>query len=113
MAMSACGGTATPEPEVAEPTASSATSEGAPVAATETSAETGGGSPDAAATDTPATTPVAPPLGKRAPCTLGQDQTCNGDPSVSAIWGKCTEGGTCECNAGFTLAPTGYCQPQK
>lgn len=57
--------------------------------------------------------PPAPPAGKRAPCTLGQDQTCNGDPSVSALWGKCLPTGTCECNPGFELSPAGYCQPAK
>jgi hypothetical protein len=72
-----------------------------------------------AACSSPAATPAqapeptaAPPTGKRAPCTLGQDQTCNGDPKVSALWGRCTESGVCECNAGFELHPSGYCQPK-
>lgn len=52
-----------------------------------------------------------PATGKRAPCTLGADQTCNEDPSVSALWGKCTEQGTCVCNPGFVLGPGGYCRP--
>ena len=56
--------------------------------------------------------PAHAPSGKRAPCTFGADQTCNEDPRVSAIWGRCTEQGTCECNAGFELAPSGYCRSQ-
>jgi len=61
--------------------------------------------------------PVAPssteaPAGKRPPCTLGADQTCNADPSVSALWGHCTELGVCECREGFVLNPLGTCQPQ-
>jgi hypothetical protein len=56
--------------------------------------------------------PVAsPPAGKRAPCTVGADQTCNEDPSVSSLWGRCTEAGTCECKSGFELSPSGYCRP--
>jgi len=52
----------------------------------------------------------APPRGKRAPCT--SDQSCNRDPSVSALWGRCLkDSGVCECNAGFELHPGGYCQP--
>ncbi|MEI9952959.1 MAG: hypothetical protein WDO74_29280 [Pseudomonadota bacterium] len=78
-----------------------------------------------AATETPAqvsaapvTTPTdgapvpspAPPRGKRSPCT--SDQSCNRDPSVSALWGHCMkDSGVCECNAGFELHPGGYCQP--
>lgn len=48
---------------------------------------------------------------KRAACSFGQDQTCNADPSVSALWGHCTELGTCECREGFVLSPSGYCRP--
>lgn len=51
-----------------------------------------------------------PPQGKRAACV--RDQDCNGNPSVSALYGRCiTETGVCECNPGFTLHPGGYCQP--
>jgi len=57
--------------------------------------------------------PATPPTAKRAPCTFGADQTCNGDPRISSFWGRCTEHGTCECNPGFELSPTGYCQPQQ
>jgi hypothetical protein len=55
--------------------------------------------------------PVTVPAGKRAPCSFGADQTCNADPSVSALWGRCTELGVCECNAGFVLDPRGSCEP--
>jgi hypothetical protein len=57
----------------------------------------------------PAAPPSAPPAaGKRAPC--GNDQSCNDDETVSALWGKCTALGTCECVAGFELNPRGRCQ---
>jgi hypothetical protein len=59
----------------------------------------------------PSDSPPASSEGKRAPCTLGADQTCNEDPSVSALWGRCTELGVCECQAGFALSPRGRCQP--
>ena len=62
----------------------------------------------AQASEAPA--PAHAPSGKRAACTFGADQTCNEDPRVSAIWGHCTEHGTCECNAGFELGPSGYCR---
>jgi hypothetical protein len=65
-------------------------------------------SPDAPAA--PGSDPAAP-SGKRAPCTLGADQTCNADPAVSALWGRCTELGVCECQDGFELNPSGRCQP--
>jgi hypothetical protein len=52
--------------------------------------------------------PSAPPAGKRAPC--ANDQSCNGDESVSALWGKCTALGVCECKPGFELNPRGRCQ---
>lgn len=56
----------------------------------------------------PATTGSAEPAGKRAPC--ANDQSCNDDESVSALWGKCTPLGTCECAPGFELNPRGRCQ---
>lgn len=59
----------------------------------------------------PAEAPPAPAAGKRAPCTFGADQTCNEDPKVSSLWGKCTEQGVCVCNEGFELSPGGYCRP--
>lgn len=52
--------------------------------------------------------PSAPASGKRAPCAT--DQSCNDDESVSALWGKCTALGVCECKAGFELNPRGRCQ---
>lgn len=52
--------------------------------------------------------PAAAPAGKRAPCTT--DQTCNEDEAVSALWGKCTPLGVCECQPGFELNPRGRCQ---
>jgi len=55
--------------------------------------------------------PSEEPTAKRTPCTLGADQTCNEDPKVSALWGKCTEQGVCVCNPGFELGPGGYCRP--
>lgn len=51
------------------------------------------------------------PQGKRAACTFGRDETCNGDPAISALWGRCTPLGTCECSPGFELAPSGFCRP--
>ncbi|HEY0469734.1 MAG TPA: hypothetical protein VGC79_36340 [Polyangiaceae bacterium] len=63
-----------------------------------------------AASDSASTPSPAPPRGKRSPCTT--DQSCNRDPSVSALWGRCLkDSGVCECNAGFELHPGGYCQP--
>jgi hypothetical protein len=91
--------TAVPESTAGAP------SEPAPVAPAEAS-------PEPSAPSAPEPAPPRP-AGKRAPCTLGQDQTCNGDPSVSALWGKCLPSGTCECKPGFELAPAGYCQPVK
>lgn len=57
----------------------------------------------------PPAPPGAPPASsKRPPCT--NDQSCNDDEAVSALWGKCTPLGTCECVAGFELNPRGRCQ---
>ena len=56
----------------------------------------------------PAPTPSGPIAGKRAPC--ANDQSCNDDESVSALWGKCTPLGVCECKPGFELNPRGRCQ---
>jgi hypothetical protein len=54
--------------------------------------------------------PVAAPHGKRAPC--ANDQSCNENPAVSALWGRCTEMGICECNPGFERSPTSdLCRP--
>jgi hypothetical protein len=52
--------------------------------------------------------------GKRAPCTFGADQSCNEDPSVSSLWGRCTEYGVCECHPGFELSPeSALCRPAR
>jgi hypothetical protein len=56
----------------------------------------------------PAALPSGVPAGKRAPC--ANDQSCNDDETVSALWGRCTALGTCECVAGFELNPRGRCQ---
>jgi len=61
---------------------------------------------EAASSQAPSAPP--PPAGKRAPC--ASDQSCNDDESVSALWGKCTALGTCECVAGFELNPRGRCE---
>jgi hypothetical protein len=66
--------------------------------------------PEATASDSLPEASSAPAAGKRSACTT--DQSCNRDPSVSALWGHCAKDrGVCECNAGFELHPGGYCQP--
>jgi hypothetical protein len=55
-----------------------------------------------------ASSPSAPPAGKRSPC--ANDQSCNDDEAVSALWGKCTPLGVCECKPPFELNPRGRCQ---
>lgn len=43
-------------------------------------------------------------------CLVGQDQTCNDDPSVSSLWGRC-EAGACVCSMGSVLnVGTGKCR---
>lgn len=77
-------------------------------AATEARVLVPAGEPTASASVPTANT--ASPRGKRVPCTT--DQSCNRDPSVSALWGHCLkDSGVCECNAFFELHPSGYCQP--
>jgi hypothetical protein len=44
----------------------------------------------------------------RATCTVGEDQTCNDNPALSAIHGHCIEGGYCQCNGGANPL-TGKC----
>jgi len=76
----------------------------------ETPSQTVAETPPPAASDSAAPAVPPPPRGKRAPCT--NDQSCNRDPSVSALWGHCVkETGVCECNTGFELEPGGHCQP--
>jgi len=55
-----------------------------------------------------AAAPTGAPQGKRPPC--ANDQSCNEDETVSALWGKCTALGVCECKPGFELNPKGRCQ---
>lgn len=53
----------------------------------------------------------SPARGKRAPCTT--DQSCNDDPAVSALWGRCTPLGVCECKDGFERSPASdLCRPE-
>ena len=53
--------------------------------------------------------PVATP-GRANACTPGIDQTCNDDPAVSSLWGRCTAEGACACAAGRVINPaTGRC----
>lgn len=57
--------------------------------------------------------PRTPPRARSAhpPCTFGADQTCNDDPTISSLWGRCTEQLTCECKAGLEINPeTGRCR---
>lgn len=55
---------------------------------------------------------AGPGDGGAAGCTLGQDWSCNDDPSVSTIWGQCGNDGRCSCLAGFTInTSTGKCVP--
>lgn len=42
-------------------------------------------------------------------CTTGQDQTCNDNPSISSLHGKCSAQATCECVAPFTKLASGRC----
>ena len=46
-------------------------------------------------------------------CNVGQDWTCNDDPTMQAYAGRCLAGGACSCNPGFMIDPaTGRCQVQ-
>lgn len=45
-------------------------------------------------------------------CTFGQDQTCNDNPEVSTLWGRCQSDGRCLCLEGFEInTETGRCRP--
>jgi hypothetical protein len=47
--------------------------------------------------------------GPQAPdCTIGQDQTCNASPQMSALAGRCVNG-KCECNPSFAKNFAGKC----
>jgi hypothetical protein len=75
-----------------------------------TPAESPGASETSGASEGEPSQPVAAPHGKRAPC--ANDQSCNENPAVSALWGRCTEMGICECNPGFERSPTSdLCRP--
>jgi hypothetical protein len=52
--------------------------------------------------------PATPPTAKRAPCDT--DQSCNDNPAVSALWGRCVDS-VCQCRPGFELTPWGTCKP--
>jgi hypothetical protein len=43
-------------------------------------------------------------------CTLGADQTCNNDPMISSLHGKCGSNGRCSCNTGYASLANGRCQ---
>lgn len=43
-------------------------------------------------------------------CVPGMDQTCNDDPKISSIKGKCNQNSTCTCNAGSKKTPNGKCR---
>jgi len=52
----------------------------------------------------------ATPSYPNANCTSGQDQTCNDDPAISALYGQCEADGYCVCNDGYCASPsTGKC----
>lgn len=43
-------------------------------------------------------------------CEPGRDQTCNDDPAISSLHGRCLPNGTCECSDGIAKnAATGRC----
>jgi hypothetical protein len=92
---------------------SSAGTSGAPAAVPlEDGAATPAAPPEDGAAPEPGAEPAQPPRSKRAPCILGADQSCNEDPAVSALWGRCTELGVCACNPGFERSPTSdLCRP--
>lgn len=38
-------------------------------------------------------------------CELGRDQTCNDNPEISSLHGRCLPNGTCQCNDGIEKNP--------
>ena len=49
--------------------------------------------------------------GASAVCEPGADQTCNDDPAISSLHGRCLPNGTCECVDGIEKnAETGRCR---
>jgi hypothetical protein len=59
------------------------------------------------------TTPTADAPGdtSNGRCTPGQDSTCNDNPAISSIHGRCLPDGSCTCLAGFPAVnqATGKC----
>jgi hypothetical protein len=44
-------------------------------------------------------------------CTPGEDQTCNLDPEISSLHGRCEDDATCTCLDGYELdEATGRCR---
>ncbi len=75
-------------------------------------ADAGVSRPDAGADGGSSRPDAGPVIDAGSPsCTFGQDQTCNDDPAISALWGECLSDGTCFCHAGTTRSPsTGRCR---
>jgi hypothetical protein len=48
-------------------------------------------------------------VGPAGTCTVGADQTCNDNPSISSLHGHCVDDGRCLCGSGLLLA-SGKCQ---
>jgi len=42
-------------------------------------------------------------------CTFGADNTCNDDPRISSIHGRCTDAGACACGDAGTNPDSGRC----
>ena len=49
-------------------------------------------------------------VGATGVCTVGADQSCNNDLTVSMFHGRCLADGRCLCNSGFALLANGKCQ---
>lgn len=48
--------------------------------------------------------------GSEVVCEPGMDQSCNDDPAISSLHGRCLPNGTCECANGIEKNPeTGRC----
>jgi hypothetical protein len=48
-------------------------------------------------------------VGPAGTCTVGADQTCNDNPAISSLHGRCVDDGRCVCGPGALLA-SGKCQ---
>lgn len=54
--------------------------------------------------------PIYGCVGRPGVCTIGADQTCNDNPSISSLHGHCTPGGSCSCGLSYPLVvATGKC----